>query len=90
MAHLIDTNIAIHASDGTDVVLGKLAEHESEMLLSALTLAELQRGIYRDRAFTAIRHARLEVLALLIDVPAGAGLPSARHARQPRISPIAG
>ena len=68
MAYLIDTNIAIHARDGTDAVLGKLAEHDGEVLLSALTLAELQRGIYRDRAFTAIRHARLEVLLRAIPV----------------------
>ena len=62
MAYLIDTNIAIHARDGTDVVLDKLAEHDGEVLLSALSLAELQRGLYRDPAYTAIRLARLEVL----------------------------
>jgi tRNA(fMet)-specific endonuclease VapC len=32
------------------------------VLLSALSLAELQRGVYRDPQFTAIRQARLEVL----------------------------
>ena len=48
MAYLIDTNIAIHARDGTDAVLVKLAEHDGEVLLSALSLAELQRGVYRD------------------------------------------
>ena len=32
------------------------------MLLSALSLAELQRGAYRDPSLTAIRQARLEVL----------------------------
>lgn len=62
MGYLIDTNIAIHARDGTDSVLDKLAEHDGEVLLSALSLAELQRGLYRDPAFTAIRQARLEVL----------------------------
>lgn len=31
-------------------------------MLSALSLAELQRGIYRDSTFTAIRQTRLEVL----------------------------
>ena len=62
MPYLIDTNIAIHARDGTDTVLDKLAEHDGEVLLSALSLAELQRGIYRDSNFTAIRQARLEVL----------------------------
>lgn len=62
MAYLIDTNIAIHARDGTDAVLDKLAEHDGEVLLSALSLAELQRGVYRDPGLTAIRLARLEVL----------------------------
>jgi tRNA(fMet)-specific endonuclease VapC len=62
LAYLIDTNIAIHARDGAEVVLAKLAEHDGEVLLSALSLAELRRGIYRDPRFTAIRQARLEVL----------------------------
>ena len=62
MAYLIDTNIAIHARDGTDAVLVKLAEHDGEVLLSALSLAELQRGVFRDPNLTAIRQARLEVL----------------------------
>jgi tRNA(fMet)-specific endonuclease VapC len=60
--YLIDTNIAIHARDGTDTVLDKLAEHGGEVLLSALSLAELQRGIYRDSNFTVMRQARLEIL----------------------------
>jgi len=75
LAYLLDTNIAIHARDGTDAVLDKLAEHDGEMLLSALSLAELQRGIYRDPSLMAIRQARLEVLlrglpVLPFDAPA--------------------
>jgi tRNA(fMet)-specific endonuclease VapC len=62
LAYLIDTNIAIHARDGTDAVLDKLAEHDGEVLLSALSLAELQRGLYRYPAYTALRQIRLEVL----------------------------
>jgi len=62
VAYLIDTNIAIHARDGTDAVLDKLAEHSGEVLLSALSLAELQRGVYRDPTLTALRRARLETL----------------------------
>ncbi len=62
MAYLIDTNIAIHARDGTDAVLAKLAEHDGAVLLSALSLVELQRGVFRDPSLTAIRQARLEVL----------------------------
>jgi tRNA(fMet)-specific endonuclease VapC len=62
VAYLLDTNIAIHARDGTDAVLDKLVEHDGEVLLSALSLAELQRGLYKDAAFTGIRQVRLEVL----------------------------
>jgi tRNA(fMet)-specific endonuclease VapC len=65
---LIDTNIAIHARDGTDSVLDKLAEHGGEVLLSALSLAELQRGLYRDPNFKTIRQARLEVLLRALPV----------------------
>ena len=68
MAYLIDTNIAICARDGIDAVLGKLAEHDGEVLLSALSLAELQRGIYRDAALTPLRNARVEVLLRAIPV----------------------
>jgi tRNA(fMet)-specific endonuclease VapC len=59
---MIDTNIAVHARDGTKTVLDKLAEHDGAVLLSALSLVELQRGLYRDSSLTAIRQARLEVL----------------------------
>jgi len=62
LAFLIDTNIAIHARDGTDAVLLKLAEHDGDVLLSALSLAELQGGLYRDSRLTSMRRARLEVL----------------------------
>lgn len=67
MAFLIDTNIAIHARDGTESVLEPLARHEGAILLSSLSLAELQRGIYKDARFTALRQARLDVL--LRDIP---------------------
>ncbi|HVZ68412.1 MAG TPA: PIN domain-containing protein [Rhizomicrobium sp.] len=68
MAYLIDTNIAIHARDGTDAVLEKLAQHDGAILLSALSLAELQRGLYKDPANTAIRRVRLDVLLRHIPV----------------------
>jgi tRNA(fMet)-specific endonuclease VapC len=68
VAYLIDTNIAIHARDGTEAVLAKLAEHDGEVLLSALSLAELQRGLYRNPATTALRQARLAVLLRSIPV----------------------
>ena len=56
------TNIAIHPRDGTDAVLDKLVEHDSKVLLSVLSLAELQRGLYQDPIFTPLRQSRLEIL----------------------------
>jgi tRNA(fMet)-specific endonuclease VapC len=62
LAYLIDTNIAIHARDGTDAVLTKLAEHDGAVLMSALSLAELQRGLHKNPTYTALRMMRLDVL----------------------------
>jgi tRNA(fMet)-specific endonuclease VapC len=62
VAYLLDTNIAIHARDGVERVLEKLVEHDGMVHLSALSLAELQRGIYKDASYSAIRRTRLEVL----------------------------
>lgn len=62
MAYLIDTNIAIHARDGTDAVLDKLAEHDGDVLLSSLSAAELQRGVFRNPALAALRERRLSIL----------------------------
>jgi len=68
LAYLIDTNIAIHARDGADSVLTKLAEHDGAVLLSALSLAELQRGLFKYPDQTALRQLRLEVLIRHIPV----------------------
>ena len=62
MPFLIDTNIAIHARDGSEPVLDKLVEHSGAVLLSALSLAELQRGIYKSLEYSALRRARLNTL----------------------------
>jgi tRNA(fMet)-specific endonuclease VapC len=68
VAYLIDTNIAIHARDGTGAVLDKLAENDGSVLLSALSLAELQRGLYKDVRDTAVRQIRLDILLRHIPV----------------------
>jgi tRNA(fMet)-specific endonuclease VapC len=68
VAYLIDTNIAIHARDGTDTVLDKLAEHDGAVLLSALSLVELQRGLYKDPSQAELRRLRLDVLLRHIPV----------------------
>ena len=68
MAFLLDTNIAIHARDGHDRVLSKLADHDGEVLLSALSLAELQGGLYKHPAHSALRAMRLDILLAHIPV----------------------
>ena len=68
MAYLIDTNIAIHACDGFEPVLARLAEHEGAVLLSALSLAEMQRGLYRHPQLTALRRDRLATLLQIVPV----------------------
>lgn len=62
MAYLIDTNIAIHARDGDDRVLDRIAEHEGAVVISALSLAELQRGLFKRSVHAPLRGARMEVL----------------------------
>jgi tRNA(fMet)-specific endonuclease VapC len=61
LAYLLDTNIAIHALEGTDWALDRLERHAGEVVMSALSLAELQRGLANDPAEFAVRGPRLEV-----------------------------
>jgi tRNA(fMet)-specific endonuclease VapC len=65
---LIDTNIAIHARDGNEVVLDRLRGRAGDVLLSALSLVELQRGLYRDESLMVIRRRRLERLLRTLPV----------------------
>jgi tRNA(fMet)-specific endonuclease VapC len=62
VAYLLDTNVVIHARDGTERVLTKFVEHDGALLLSALCAAELQRGLYEDPATASLRRARLDIL----------------------------
>ncbi len=65
---LIDTNIAIHLRDGLEPVLDKVAEHRDAVALSALSLAELQRGLYKSPQHWAVRQARLATILRSIPV----------------------
>ena len=62
MAYLIDTNIFIHARDGSDAVLDKFAQHSGEIYMSALSLAELQRGFDTRPSAAALRRERHRLL----------------------------
>jgi len=68
VAYLIDTSIAIHAFDALEPVLVKFAEHEGAILLSALSLAELQRGLSARPELTILRRERLQVLLQAVPV----------------------
>ncbi len=59
MAFLIDTNIAIYAVDGVASVLSHFERHQGAVILSAVSLVELQRGIHKSSAGSAVRRDRL-------------------------------
>jgi tRNA(fMet)-specific endonuclease VapC len=65
---MIDTNIAIHARDGNDLVLQKFDEHVGAVMLSTLSLAELQRGLFKNPANTVVRQERLKTILEHIQV----------------------
>lgn len=59
--YLIDTNIAIHARDGTRSIIERMIQHQGGMTLSALSLAELQRGLVSDLVAAPLRRLRLGI-----------------------------
>jgi tRNA(fMet)-specific endonuclease VapC len=65
---LVDTNTVIYARDDTAAVLKKFAEKDGEIVLSALSFAELQRGMHIPSEGAALRRARLDVLLKRIPV----------------------
>jgi predicted nucleic acid-binding protein len=68
MAHLLDTNVAIHLRDGDRAITDKVAELNDAVLMSIVTRVELEGGVYRDPAYARIRRARLD--AMLEAIPA--------------------
>jgi tRNA(fMet)-specific endonuclease VapC len=65
---LIGTNIAIHARDGFEPVRDSLAQHDGVVFLSALSLAELQRGLFSWGADSLLRQARMRRILQSIPV----------------------
>lgn len=68
MIYLLDTNIVIHAGDRHAQVLDRLIEHDGAIFLSALCLAELQRGLHKTPTLTAPRRVRLDLILTQIPV----------------------
>lgn len=70
MGFLLDTNVVIDARDGARPVLRKMIEHEGAVLVSALSIAALQRGLSPADAHGSARRARLERLLAHLPVAA--------------------
>jgi tRNA(fMet)-specific endonuclease VapC len=68
LAFLIDTNIAIHIRDGHETVVNNFNLNAGSVMMSALTMAELQRGLFKYPANTAIRQSRLKTMLEYIPV----------------------
>ncbi len=62
MAYLLDTNILIHAMEGHPSVRAHMLAHEGAIVLSAFSLGELQRGLFKTPSETALRQTRLSIL----------------------------
>jgi tRNA(fMet)-specific endonuclease VapC len=62
LAYLLDSNIVIHAMEGHEGVLGKLASHSATVSISALTLAELERGVFMSATVSTERRKRLDLI----------------------------
>ncbi|HEY4987345.1 MAG TPA: type II toxin-antitoxin system VapC family toxin [Bradyrhizobium sp.] len=68
MAYLADTNIIIYARDGHETVLEKFFEYSGQVFVSAISLAELQRGLNLAQTEVALRRERHNVLLQSISV----------------------
>jgi predicted nucleic acid-binding protein len=62
MAHLLDTNVAIHLRDGDPAITDKVAALNDAVLMSIVTRVELEGGVYREPAYTQLRRVRLDAI----------------------------
>jgi tRNA(fMet)-specific endonuclease VapC len=66
--YFIDTNIAIHAGSGSPAVRTKFEEHVGAIVMSALTLVELVRGLVKAPEYATVRRMQLDILLKNIPV----------------------
>ena len=62
MAHLLDTDVAIHLRDGDPAITDKVAALNDAVLMSIVTRVELEGGVYREPAYTQLRRVRLDAI----------------------------
>jgi len=68
LAFLLDTNVAIHLRDGDEAVTAQITALEGAILLSVISRAELEGGVYRDPAQTGGRRPRLDAILAALPV----------------------
>lgn len=62
MQYLLDTSIAIRAGAAEPGVMEKFIKHSGALFTSALVLAELHRGFYKNPAHQDLRRMQLDIL----------------------------
>jgi predicted nucleic acid-binding protein len=65
---LLDTSVAIPLRDGEDAVVARAAALTGAPYISILTAAELEGGVYRHPADTAVIRARLDAMRGKLEV----------------------
>ncbi|MET0182772.1 MAG: type II toxin-antitoxin system VapC family toxin [Caulobacterales bacterium] len=68
MAHLIDTNVAIHVRDGVHELIDKIEALGGPVLMSIVTRVELEGGVYREPSLSSQRRAALDLMFRAIRV----------------------
>lgn len=68
MGYLLDTNIVIEIGNVHETVARHFANHAAASFISALCLAELQRGSTKDPALAQGRSERLEIVLRSVPV----------------------
>jgi tRNA(fMet)-specific endonuclease VapC len=68
VSYLLDTNVAIHLRDGNDEVAAKVAALQGVVLLSIVSRAELEGGVYRDPVQAHLRRPRLDAMLDILPV----------------------
>ena len=62
LAHLIDTSVAIAFRDGEPAILDAMETLKGALLLSVISLVELEGGVERDASEAKLRRERLDSL----------------------------
>ena len=70
MAFLLDTSVAIHLRDGDAAITARIATLDGALLMSVVTRVELEGGVYREPANSAVRRVRLDTMLAAIPVVA--------------------